>query len=198
MHRPCDFKCLSIARKLRIAITSSPLVGSSSTKLAGSMHQRASQRHLDPLPLRQALGAAIDETLHVEAGDQIRGARPKLPAADSLERTEVVDVLARGQIAVQPGRMRQHAEMRARARGLAANVDAVDTYAAAVGGEHPINHAQGGRFAGAVRSQKPGDFPVARGEGDLAHGLDGAESLAQSLGLDHGAGPVESTKNGAG
>src|SRR5882724_7376786 len=94
--------------------------------------------------------------------------------------------------------MRQHAQMRARLGGLAANVDAVDAGTAAVRCQHSVQHPQGGRFAGAVGAQQAGDFTVARHEGDVAGGVDGAESLAQILGFDHGAGPVMLTKNGAG
>src|SRR5580704_9417955 len=94
--------------------------------------------------------------------------------------------------------MRQYAETAAGRRSLAAYVDPVDARAAAVGREHAIEHAQSGRLAGAVRPEHAGDLAVGRAEGHFADRLDGTESLAQRGRFDHGAGPVELMKKGAG
>src|ERR1700678_4821442 len=88
--------------------------------------------------------------------------------------------------------------MRAGLRSLAADVHAVDTRQAAVRCQHSVQHAQARRLAGAVGAQNAGDFTITRHEGDIAHRFDGAETLAQILGLDHGAGPVMLMKKGAG
>jgi hypothetical protein len=42
-----------------------------------------------------------------------------------VQRPEVVDVLARGKVVVQPGRVRQNTQVRARSRRLTKNVDAM-------------------------------------------------------------------------
>src|ERR1700704_2934150 len=94
--------------------------------------------------------------------------------------------------------MRQHAQMRAGFRGLAAHVDAVDACLAAIGCQDAVQHPQASRLARAVGAEEAGDLTVASDEGDISDGFDVAESLAQILRLDHGAGPVALTKNGAG
>src|SRR6202165_2774945 len=115
-----------------------------------------------------------------------------------MQRTEIVDVCARGEMPVKPRRMGQHAQVRARFRGLATNVDAVDVSSAAVRRQDAVEHAQASRLAGAVGTQNAGDFTIASDEGDAPDRLDGAEALAQIGSFNHGAGPVMLTKKGAG
>ncbi len=116
----------------------------------------------------------------------------------AMQRAEVANVLPRGQIVVQPGGVRQHAQVRARLRSLAADVDAVDARFAAVGRQHAVEHAQTGGFAGAIGAEQTGDLAVARHERDVARRFDAAEAFVQAHGLDHGAGPVMLRKNGSG
>src|SRR5450631_2357546 len=162
------------------------------------MHQRPRQRHLDPLALRETFDASVDETFHSESSCKLGGAPVQLPAPHAVQRSEIIDVFARGQIVVETRRMRQNTQMRARSRRLPSDIESINAGGSAGGPQYAVQHAQAGRFAGPVGSQQSGDFAVARNERDLADGIDGTESFGQRSGFDHGGGPVELTKNGAG
>ena len=95
-------------------MTSSPLVGSSSSTLLRPVHQRTRQRGLELLALREALGQPIRERLHLQQLDELGGARLAIGARQAMQLAEVGDVLARGEIVVDAGAVRQHADGAAR------------------------------------------------------------------------------------
>ena len=200
MQRPCDFKSRNISRKLRIAITSRPLVGSSSTRFAGSCTSARASADLDALALREALGAAVDEALHAERARKLGGAR----AQASLGRCRAASRntrCSRGRSDCRKGRRRAAARRdgaRA-ARGLAADVDPVDAGARRCrASSTPYSMRSVVDLPAPFGPSSPVISPSRGAKGDLAHRLDRAESLAERRGLDHGAGPVKPTKNGAG
>lgn len=61
---------------------------------------------------------------------------------------------------------------------IGGNVVAVDQDAAAVDGEQPQNHLDGGGFTGAVGTEKAEDFPFLYRKGDVFHHRAAAEGLA--------------------
>ncbi len=191
MQRPCDFRfaqnLAQVANRHDIE-TVGRLIQHEVRRI---VDERARHRDLDALSLREPLGAAIHEAFHAERAAQLRGARLHELFGQAVQRAEILDVLAGREIAVEPGCMRQNAETAARGGSLAADVDAVDARAPAVGREHAIQHAQGGRLAGAVRPEEPGDFAVGRAKRHVADRFDRTESFAERGRLDHGAGPVE-------
>jgi hypothetical protein len=73
--------------------------------------------------------------------------------------------------------MRQNAQVRARRRGLPADIEAIDAGASSAGRQYAVHHAQAGGFAGPIGSQQSRNFAVARHEGHIAYGIDATESL---------------------
>ena len=65
-QRPSARSRRMMSRTARVLITSSPLVGSSSRTLLRVMDQRARERHLGPLAMREALRPPIRDLAHVE------------------------------------------------------------------------------------------------------------------------------------
>ena len=77
------------ARIARVAITSRPLVGSSRITLRGIVHERARDRGLDALALREAFGAPVGDVGHVERGDQrVGAARGRVAASRPCSRAK--------------------------------------------------------------------------------------------------------------
>ncbi len=77
---------------------------------------------------------------------------------------EVGNVLARGQVGVEPGAMRQHADAAAGGETVVYDIMAIDARAAGVRVQHRVQDAQGRRFAGAIRAQQAGNAAVAGAE----------------------------------
>jgi hypothetical protein len=68
--------------------------------------------------------------------------------------------------------------------GVLDDVVTGDAGPAGVGAQQGGQDPDGGRLAGAVRSEHAQDGALTRGEADPVKGLGGAEALGQSLGLD--------------
>src|SRR5450631_1371595 len=130
-----------------------PVGGFIEDEILWVMDQSACERHLDALALREPLDAAVDEGYHPECARKFSRAPPQAAARHTLQRTEIIDVFAGSKIIVETGRMRQYTQVSARRRRRAANIDAVDPGAAAVGRQHAVQHAQASRFPGAVGAE---------------------------------------------
>ncbi len=106
------------------------------------VHQRARERDLDALALREALRAAVGDRAEVELGDERLDARRERGAGEAVQPAEVGDVLARGELRVDAGAVRQHADPAARGQRVGLHVDAVDDGRAGVGPQHGVEDAQ--------------------------------------------------------
>ena len=84
----------------------------------GVVHERTRQRHLGPLAVREAGGAAVRDVLHVEQREDLVDALGESRAAQALQLAVVADVLARGQPRIQAVDVRQHADAGLRAQGI--------------------------------------------------------------------------------
>jgi len=162
------------------------------------VNQSARQPHLDALAVREFASAARRAVLELEARKQFVQAPLQCGALESLQASEVAHVLARGQLAVDAGNGRQHAQSRACAEGIDRRVAPIDQRPPVIGAKHGGQHAQGGGLAGAVGAQKTGNRAVGRHKAERVHGYGGAEAPGESLGGDHGGGPAKSMKNGVG
>ena len=78
---------------------------------AGLVDQRPRDRDLDPLALREAVGAPVDELAHVEHAGQLVDAAGDEILVQPLQLAVVADVLARGEPVVQAARIRHHAQL---------------------------------------------------------------------------------------
>ncbi len=201
MQRPCAFKCQQHVAQAADRHHVEPVGRFIEHDIAGVVNQRARQRHLDALSLREALGAPFDESFPCRGRrassavrDRRRVARRCRAAsrnsgcfrAPSDCRTDPPHAAAR-RGARAPSRSRRGCRCR---RSQALPLSGVST---------PYSMRKVVDLPAPLASQDAGDLAVARHEGDVADGLDVAESLAQSsISLDHGAGPVKLTKNGAG
>ncbi len=154
--------------------------------LFGCVDQRAGDRGLDALALREAFGAAVDELAHFERGDRGVGALADRGVVEPVQMAEVGDVFARAHALVQAARIRQRAEPAAHGDRVGGGVDAVDEHLAAIGLHQCVQTAQRRRLAGAVGSEQAGDFAVARAERHAVDGDDLAERLVQIAYFYHG------------
>ncbi len=163
-----------------------PVGGLVQHQVARPVHERAGERGLDALPLREALGAAVGEFLHLQEPHELGGALARRGALQAVQRAEVQDVLARRQVRIDAGAVRQHPEAPGGLQGRAHRAVPVDERIPRIGPQHRVQHAQRGGLAGAVGPEEPGDAAVRRAQTDVAHGRDRAEVLVEVRGLDHG------------
>ena len=145
------------------------------------VNDRARQRRLHALALREAFGAAVEQRLHLEHVGQQFGARRGGIGRHAVQAAVVDDVLARRQPRVQATRIGQHAHARQRALRRLRDVDAIDDDAPGIGHDQRGGHAQRRRLAGAVGAEQAGDAPVFGLEADVGHRLHAARLLAAAL-----------------
>ena len=96
-----------------------------------------------------------------------------------MQGAEIGDVLARRQLRVDAGGMRQDTNGAPRCKRIANDVDAVHARAAGIRPEHGIEDTQRRGLAGAIRPEQAGDAPIARLEADTVDRADRAEAAAQ-------------------
>ena len=160
------------------------------------MHERAGERYLRALALRKALGAALGELGDVEQFHYLVDAVVNLCLVEPAESCEIGDVLARREVRIQAGTVRQGADFLARAQAVGRHVVAIDVCAAAVGFQYRVKNAERRGLAGPVGTQQPGNFSVRRIETYAANCLYLAERLVNVSDGNHGAGPEKSRKKG--
>jgi hypothetical protein len=113
-----------------------PVRGLVEEQVLRRVRQCARERDLDPLALRESLRAAVGDRTEVEFGDQRLDAPFERGAVEPVQPAEVGDVLARGELRVDAGAVRQHADPTARGQRVRLHVDAVDGGSAGVGPHH--------------------------------------------------------------
>ena len=164
------------------------------------MHQRARDRGLGALALREAIGLPVEDVAQVQCMGQHLDAFADHLRGQAVQFAEVGDVLACGQALVDATRIGQHAEVAAHFHRVARSVDAIDGDAALVGGHQRVEHAHGGGLAGAVGAKQAGDAAILGAEADVGHRLDapaaGVEGLVQVVGDDHGSHPLNEVNAG--
>ena len=160
------------------------------------VYQRAGERHLGALPLGEALAAAVGEIGDLQKIDNVGHALLGRALVQAAEAGVIADVLARGQMRIQSGAVRQSADAPPRGERLRRDVDAVDPGAAGIGSDDGVEHAQRRRLARAVRAEQARDPAVGRREADAADGAHLAEGFVYVLDFDHGDGPDQLKKNG--
>ncbi len=136
--------------------------------------QRAHQRVLAPL-----------QPGHARRRTGVRSSMSR--ARHPVEAAEEAQILAHGEVAVEREFLRHVADMRAHRLGLAADVEAGHRGASGARPQQPAQHADGGRFAGAVRADEPHDLALGDAEIEPVDGGEGAEFLGQALGQHGGS-----------
>ena len=156
------------ARRPRVAITSRPLVGSSSSRFRGACTSARASATLMRSPCEKPFARRSAIAAEVELGDELLDARRRARRRSSpCSSPEVGDVLARGELRVDAGAVRQHADpARAPRAGRTATSTPSTAARAGVGREHGVEDAQRRGLAGAVRAEQAGDAPVPRLEAD--------------------------------
>src|ERR1700752_581725 len=77
-----------------------PIGGFIEHDVAGRVHQRARDRNLEPLTLGVALGTTVHDLAHLQQFHQLTRTPSDGSSIESLQPTEVVDVLAAGEVGV--------------------------------------------------------------------------------------------------
>ena len=149
------------------------------------MNQCAGEGRLEALPLREALGPAVGEFLHLQQADELGGAGAGRGARQAVQRAEVQDVFARAEVRIDAGAVRQHAQAPGRVQRRADHAVPVDERIPRIGPEHRVQHAQRGGLAGAVGPHEAGDAAVGGAQTHVAHGRHRSEVLVQLSRLDH-------------
>src|ERR1700722_10660258 len=96
------------------------------------MDDGARECRLYPLSLRETLRDAVSELAHLQELDELSGAGFALPAGQSVEGAKIQNILAGGQVGINPGAMRQHTDVLARLEGIAGDTHAIDDRVARV------------------------------------------------------------------
>ena len=186
--RPSARSRRMISRTARVLITSRPLVGSSSSTLRGSCTRARAMRHLGPLAVREAGGAAIGNARHVEPlAAARRCAAARTLRRQPLQLAEVLDVLARRSAAGR-GPTRPAARQGAPARPCGSRTASTSSTVMrpASGRMQRVEHPERGGLAGAVGPEQAGDRPIGRHEAHIVDRRDRAELLAEVLDANHG------------
>ena len=150
-----------------------------------AVHEGPRECSLHALALREALRDPVREFFHLEKPDQLGRARLPLAALQAVQGAEVQNVLARGEIRIDTGSVRQHPHQPAGRERLADRAGAIDQSVARVRHQHRIEDPERGRLAGAVGAEQSGDAAVARAQRHVADGLDRTEILLQVRGFNH-------------
>jgi hypothetical protein len=154
----------------RVASTSRPLVGSSSTMLAGSCTSaRASAVFMRSPWLKPSVRRSSSGS-HVQHRARLRRA-PRGRRRHAVQAAVVDDVLARRQARVQAARVAEHAHARQRLPRLRGPRRCRPPHMAGVGPRSAPRQCAGGGLARAVGAQQAGDAAVGGGEAHAVHGL---------------------------
>jgi hypothetical protein len=99
------------------------------------VNQRARERDLGLLALRESFGFAARDRAELEPFDQRVDARSERPFHDAVQTAVVLDVLAAGELLIQPRAVRQHAEHAPHLERGGGKVEAADARRTALGFE---------------------------------------------------------------
>ncbi len=167
------------------------------------VHERARDRDLHALALRESLRAPIGERARARASRSARRRAHSSAAPDkTVQRAVVADVLARGQARVQPARVRQHADALAHREAVAQDVEVARRFAVPASG---VTSVASMRSSVVLPAPFGPSRPVISPSGAMnetsshrAHFALLAERLAEPFDADHGDGARRFGNNGGG
>ncbi len=116
------------------------------------MHQDAGDGDLQFFAGGEALGAAVDDCLHIEHGAQGVDLFFEHLSFQAMQTTVIADVLPTRQALIDPPRVGKDPDPPLDLERGFAHVESVYLRGAAIGSEQCIQHAQGGALARAVRA----------------------------------------------
>src|SRR5262249_29283103 len=108
----------------------------------------------------------------------------------SMQSAEIDDVFPCRKVGINTSAVGQDTDTLAYLQRFADRAHPIDEGVAAVRFENGIKDPQRSRLARTVRPQQSGDPSIGREQAHVANGDDGAELLAQTLGLDHASAPL--------
>ncbi len=136
------------------------------------------------------VAAAIAETVHVEAVENVVDALLQSGFVQTVEAAEIFDQLTSGETGIESGGSGEETDARANFFRGFDDVVATNDCGAVGRFEDGCEHAKGGGFTGAVGAEETIDFAGLASEADIIHGTDFApffvlEALGQATSLDH-------------
>ena len=178
---------------------SRPDVGSSKRSRSGSCRIERAEREAGLHAGREAADVAVEGVLDAEAVGRGPDAVGHLLApAEAVQLGRVGEVVEPGQAVVER-RLRGHdAAAAPHLLAVHVGVEPEDPHRSAVGLERPGDHADGGRLAGAVRSEQHGDRVLGHLEAQPGQGLDLPEVRRTPSTRTSGAGPAGSDRPASG
>jgi hypothetical protein len=152
----------------------------------GVADQACGQVQAAPHPARPGPHRAVGCLRQVEPLQQLAGAALALGPVQVVQAPDHDQVFPAGEVLVDRGGLAGQADHLPHGGWLAHHVPAGHLGVAGVGAQQGGQDAHGGGLAGAVGAEQPQDAAGWDGQGHLLQGLDVAEGLGQSLGLDRG------------
>ena len=120
--------------------------------------------------------AALGESEHAQ---ELFDACPRLRLAKPVDLSGEKKVLFDREVVEQPEAFRQHADAALHFERLRRHIQPTHRGLAGSGGQKPAEHLDGGRFAGAVGTEKGADRTSCDFQRQAVHGRHGAESLGE-------------------
>src|SRR5580658_4600518 len=139
------------------------------------MQDGSGQRGFHALTLGEAGSAAIRDGIHAQLEEHFLNPLLEPGVRDALEFAKIFKIFADSQAWIEADVIQQRADA------------SIDMNRTLVRLQHSADHAQRGGFAGAVRSQKAGNFSIGSAEGKIPDGWNRAKGFFQVAGLDHSA-----------
>src|SRR6266850_2170224 len=141
-------------------------------------------------PGGELVAAAVAETIHVQAAENVVDAFFQGGFVEAIEAAEVFNKFLGGEPAIESGGGGEEADVGADFLGLLDDVVAADDGGAVGGLEDSSEHAERGGFAGAVGSEKTVNLSGLAGKADVIYGADFAallvlEALGQATSFNH-------------
>ncbi len=113
----------------------------------------------------------------------------QLGAAQIIERAEQRQVVARGELLVQPDILGRQADLPLQRVGVAVKPPPADQDFARIRAQQPRDYGNGGGLSGAIGAQQPDDFAFAGAQAHAIHGHQRAEALPECFNFQHDDAP---------
>ena len=149
------------------------------------VHERATEREQLPHPSGQTPGRGVAFFLQIGEAQQIRDLFIQLCHRHAASAAEKAKIFFHRQVGIQTEALRDVTKLRPHLLPLLPDVVAGDRRCSAGRMRQAAQHPNGGRLAGAVRTEKSKDRSRSNGEGNFPHGLNVAKMLAQPVEHDH-------------
>jgi hypothetical protein len=144
----------------------------------GVAHDRAAERHALPVAARKPAHRPVEQMLEPEDARDLVHLLAHAGARHALAHQRIADVAPHVHVRVEREHLEDEGDV-ALARGLAADLLAVDPDLARGRQFEPGDHPQRRRLAAARGAEEHEELPVGDGEGRALHGGEGAEFLAE-------------------